>query len=79
MSEQRLVVDIVDDGEEGLHLALNDAYDLIILDVLLPKSASWPALSELRAVGLRPRPADRELVRYRGLRNCNRTVIKALD
>ena len=31
------VVDIAHEGEEGAHLALTVSYDLLILDLLLPK------------------------------------------
>ena len=37
LSESGFRVDIANNGEDGLHLALNHRYDLIILDVMLPK------------------------------------------
>ena len=36
LSEQSHVVDLARDGVNGLHLALEGAYDLIVLDVMLP-------------------------------------------
>jgi DNA-binding response OmpR family regulator len=36
LEEQRYVVDIADNGEDGLHWALNFPYDIIVLDVMLP-------------------------------------------
>ncbi|TKB92941.1 MAG: response regulator transcription factor [Nitrospira sp.] len=37
LKEEHYVVDVVADGEEGLALALDNAYDLLILDIMLPK------------------------------------------
>lgn len=36
LEEQRYAVDIADNGEDGLHWALNFPYDVLILDVMLP-------------------------------------------
>ena len=36
--EAGFVVDLVADGLDGLHLSLTEAYDLAILDVMLPCS-----------------------------------------
>jgi DNA-binding response OmpR family regulator len=36
LQEQRCAVDLADNGEDGLHWALNFPFDLIILDVMLP-------------------------------------------
>ncbi len=43
------VVDVAGDGEEGLWLATSNAYDVIILDVMLPKRDGLSVLAELRA------------------------------
>jgi DNA-binding response OmpR family regulator len=37
LKEEHYAVDVAADGEEGLALALNNAYDLLILDITLPK------------------------------------------
>jgi DNA-binding response OmpR family regulator len=37
LEEQRYAVDAASDGEEGLHWALNFPYDVIVLDIMLPK------------------------------------------
>ncbi len=42
------------DGEQGLALALSENFDLIILDVMLPKKNGFDVLRELRAVSKMP-------------------------
>ena len=37
LKEEHYAVDVAADGEEGLALALDNAYDLMILDIMLPK------------------------------------------
>ena len=37
LEEETYAVDITHDGENGLHLGLEGQYDLIILDIMLPK------------------------------------------
>ena len=51
LSENGYTVDIAEDGEEGLHLAQNIPYDLLIVDVMLPKRDGWSVVSELRRSG----------------------------
>lgn len=48
LSENGFVVDTAPDGEEGLYLATNHHYDLIILDVMLPKLNGWAVIKEIR-------------------------------
>jgi two-component system copper resistance phosphate regulon response regulator CusR len=49
LTESGFVVDVADNGEDGLHLALNGDYSLIILDVMLPKMDGWSVLTQLRS------------------------------
>jgi len=51
LSENGFVVDVASDGEEGLHLAREAKYDLILLDVMLPRRDGWSVLQELRRSG----------------------------
>ena len=51
LAEEGYIVDVAADGEDGLHLALDREYDLIILDVMMPKRDGWSVLSALRAKG----------------------------
>ena len=49
LEEETYAVDIACDGEEGLHLGEQNPYDLIILDLMLPKINGLDILSQLRA------------------------------
>jgi two-component system copper resistance phosphate regulon response regulator CusR len=49
--ENGFVVDIARTGDDGLHEALTGTYDLILLDVMLPRQDGWSVLSKLRASG----------------------------
>jgi two-component system, OmpR family, copper resistance phosphate regulon response regulator CusR len=51
LSENGFTVDVVTDGEDGLHQALNVENDLIILDVMLPERDGWSLLAALRKAG----------------------------
>ncbi|MDP3671432.1 MAG: heavy metal response regulator transcription factor [Telluria sp.] len=49
--EAGFVVDLARDGEDGLHWALTEAYDLMILDVMLPGIDGWAVLRAVRESG----------------------------
>jgi two-component system copper resistance phosphate regulon response regulator CusR len=51
LSENGFVVDVTSRGDDALHLAITAAYDLIILDIVLPHRDGWSVLSEIRAAG----------------------------
>jgi len=53
LSEHGFVVDVADQGEDGLHLAQTGDYDLIVLDVMLPERDGWSVLTALRRSGKR--------------------------
>ena len=46
--ESGFVVDLARDGHDGLHYALTENYDLIILDVMLPGLDGWSILKQIR-------------------------------
>ncbi|TRZ97615.1 MAG: response regulator [Rhodocyclaceae bacterium] len=51
LMEAGFVVDLARDGLDGLHLALTEAYDLTILDVMLPGIDGWSVLQGIRKAG----------------------------
>jgi two-component system copper resistance phosphate regulon response regulator CusR len=53
LSEAGYVADLVPHGTDGLHMALHGAYDLVILDVMLPGLNGWQVLQALRERGLK--------------------------
>lgn len=48
LTEAGLIVDWVEDGVTGQHLATTEDYDLMILDVMLPGQDGWTVLKNLR-------------------------------
>ena len=52
LKKEGYVVDICNDGESGFDLATNQAYDLIILDLMLPKKSGNDVCRDLRQMGL---------------------------
>lgn len=55
LREESYAVDVAADGEEGAFRALSDVYDLILLDVMLPRKDGFQVLRELRAAGVSSR------------------------
>ncbi len=52
LGEAGFVVDLARDGTDGLHQALQEPYDLVILDVMLPGIDGWQVLQAIRKRGL---------------------------
>ncbi|UOG16879.1 heavy metal response regulator transcription factor [Acinetobacter sp. PK01] len=48
LRETGYITDWVQDGVTGLHHAITETYDLIILDIMLPKLDGWKILTEIR-------------------------------
>ena len=48
LKEKNYLVDVALDGEKGLLLALSQSYDIIILDIMLPKIDGWEILQNIR-------------------------------
>ena len=67
------VVDISTDGEDGRHMALSNSYDLIILDLMLPKIHGLEILQHLRRKG------HRTPVLILTARDATQDVIQGLD
>ena len=55
LSEAGFVVDLAQNGIDGLHLAEHGDYELVILDVMLPGMDGWQILQTLRQRGLEMR------------------------
>ena len=51
LTEAGFIADLVADGIDGLHQATEEAYDLVILDVMLPGMDGWQVLESLRRQG----------------------------
>jgi two-component system alkaline phosphatase synthesis response regulator PhoP len=52
LQKEGYVVEICNDGESGFHQAVNQAYDLIILDLMLPIKNGYDVCRDLRQMGL---------------------------
>ncbi|MCX7880508.1 MAG: response regulator transcription factor [Ignavibacteria bacterium] len=52
LEEERYIVDVANDGEKGLEMAMNNEYDAILLDVMLPGRDGFKVLQELRNAGI---------------------------
>ena len=48
LEEQGFTVDLSQDGEDSLHLAMTQSYDVIVLDIMLPGRDGMSVLRELR-------------------------------
>ena len=51
LEEENYVVDQEFDGESGFFKALEESYNLILLDIMLPKMNGFKVCSKLRSVG----------------------------
>jgi len=51
LTESGFTVDLARNGIDGLHHALSESYDLIVLDVMLPGLDGWQVLETLRRGG----------------------------
>jgi two-component system copper resistance phosphate regulon response regulator CusR len=52
LQEASYEVETASDGETGLKLARGGRFDLLIVDVMLPKKDGWAVVSELRQTGI---------------------------
>jgi two-component system copper resistance phosphate regulon response regulator CusR len=49
LEESGFTVDVAGNGIDGLHLAMESDYDLVVLDVMLPRLDGWGVVKQLRA------------------------------
>jgi two-component system copper resistance phosphate regulon response regulator CusR len=52
LSEAGFSVDVARDGEAGLALGSTGQYDLLVVDIMLPKKDGWTVVAELRSRGV---------------------------
>lgn len=52
LKNEGYIVDICHDGEDGLHFIKQEAYDLILLDRMLPSLNGLELLTKIRALGI---------------------------
>ena len=53
LTESGYAIDVARDGQDGLEYALNANYDMIILDIMLPKIGGLEMLREIRDQGIK--------------------------
>lgn len=53
LEQERHVVEVAHDGEAGLDLAATGSFDLIVLDIMLPKKDGVAVCRELRRMGVK--------------------------
>jgi two-component system, OmpR family, copper resistance phosphate regulon response regulator CusR len=54
LTESGFIVDLARTGPDGLQLAIAEAYDLIVLDVMLPGMDGWQVVQALRKIQQTP-------------------------
>lgn len=54
LEESGYAVDVANDGPQGLILALEEEYDVIVLDVMLPGMDGWTIVKTLRTTRTTP-------------------------
>ncbi|MBC2714072.1 MAG: response regulator transcription factor [Desulfobacteraceae bacterium] len=52
LKEAGFAVDHMDNGEDGLHMALNEPYDVAVIDIMLPKIDGLTVIEEMRNNGI---------------------------
>jgi DNA-binding response OmpR family regulator len=52
LEEEEFTVDLAHDGEEGVLKATSSAYDLILMDIMMPKKDGLTAIKEIREAGI---------------------------
>jgi len=53
LEQESYAVDVVGDGIEGMHYAEMNQYDVIVLDIMLPKKSGLETLKEIKAAGIK--------------------------
>ncbi len=53
LEDEGYSIDLAYDGEEGFDLAANEPYDVIVLDIMLPKKDGFEIVRDLRSKGVK--------------------------
>jgi DNA-binding response OmpR family regulator len=53
LREEKYTVDVAEDGAEGIDRAMNEAYDLVITDIMMPKKSGIEVIQAIRSSGRR--------------------------
>lgn len=53
LEQESYAVDVCNDGVEGTHYAEINSYDVIILDIMLPKKSGLEVLKDIKAAGVK--------------------------
>ena len=48
LRQEGFAVDLASDGEDGLHLALTEPYDVTVIDIMLPKLDGLALIDKMR-------------------------------
>jgi DNA-binding response OmpR family regulator len=73
LEQESYAVDVAYDGEEGYNTASNDEYDLVVLDVMMPKMNGYEVVKKLRGNG------NHTPVLMLTAKDQNRDVVNGLD
>src|SRR5438309_1550932 len=73
LEQESYAVDVAYDGEEGYDTATSDEYDLIILDVMMPRMNGYEVVKKLRADG------DHTPILMLTAKDQSRDVVSGLD
>jgi len=74
MQESGCQVDVATDGADGLFLARESPYDVIVLDVTLPAMDGWSVLKALRASHASAVPERARRLKAQGRRGAGPTI-----
>ena len=50
LSSKNFLVELAEDGERGLELFINNSYDIVILDIMMPKKDGFSLAKDIRKI-----------------------------
>ena len=75
LEESGFSVDLAKDGGEGLTLAQEESYDVIVLDVMLPVLDGWSVLKRLRDTQTAEAPGKHSMAAPMAVSSCHTGVL----